>query len=26
LADAGFLIGHRQTHDLDFFTTDGDLG
>ena len=22
---AGFLVGHRQTHDLDFFTTDGDL-
>jgi hypothetical protein len=22
---AGFHLGHRQTHDLDFFTTGGDL-
>jgi hypothetical protein len=22
---AGFHLGHRQTHDLDFFTTAGDL-
>jgi hypothetical protein len=22
---AGFHLGHRQTHDLGFFTTDGDL-
>ncbi len=22
---AGFYLGHRETHDLDFFTTGGDL-